>query len=49
VKYYSAIKRNAFESVVMRWMKLEAVIQSEVKSEKERQILYIKAYIWNLG
>jgi len=36
VEYYSAIKRNAFESVLMRWMKLEPIIQSEVKSERER-------------
>ena len=26
--YYSAIKRNAFESVLMRWMNLEPIIQS---------------------
>ena len=30
MKYYSAIKKNAFESVLMRWMKLEPIIQSEV-------------------
>ena len=35
VKYYSVIKRNAFESVLMRWMNLEPVIQSEV-SQKEK-------------
>ena len=29
VKYYSAIKKNAFESVLMRWVKLEPIIQSE--------------------
>ena len=33
--YYLAIKRNAFESVLMRWMKLEPIIQSEV-SQKEK-------------
>ena len=32
--YYSAIKRNAFESALMRWMNLEPIIQS--KSERER-------------
>ena len=31
MEYYSAIKRNTFESVLMRWMDLEPVIQSEVK------------------
>ena len=35
MKYYSAIKMNAFESVLMRWMKLEPIIQSEV-SQKEK-------------
>ena len=29
-EYYSAIKRNALESVLMRWMNLEFIIQSEV-------------------
>ena len=33
--YYSAIKRNAFESVLIRWMNLESIIQSEV-SQKEK-------------
>ena len=33
MEYYSDIKKNAFESVLMRWMKLEPIIQSEVKSE----------------
>ena len=35
MEYYSAIRRNAFESVVMRWMNLEPIIQSEV-SQKEK-------------
>ena len=30
MEYYSAIKKNAFESVLMRWMKLESIIQGEV-------------------
>ena len=47
MEYYSAIKKNAFESVLMRWMKLEPIIQSKV-SQKEKQIQYINAYIWNL-
>ena len=28
MEYYSAMKKNAFESVLMRWMKLEPIIQS---------------------
>ena len=44
---YSAIKSNEFESVVVRWMNLELVIQGEV-SQNEKKILYINTYIWNL-
>ena len=33
--YYSAIKKNTLESVLMRWMKLEPIIQNEV-SQKEK-------------
>ena len=36
MEYYSAIKKNTFESVLMRWMKLEPIIQSEV-GQKEHQ------------
>ena len=36
VGYYSAIKRNTFESVLMRWMNLEPIIQSEVSQKRER-------------
>ena len=47
-EYYSAIKKNASESVLMRWMKLEPIIHGEVKSERETPIQYVNAYIWNL-
>ena len=47
MEYYSAIKRNTFESVLMRSMNLEPIIQSEV-SQKEKEISYTNAYIWNL-
>ena len=36
MEYYSAIKSNAFESVLMRWVNLEPIIQSVSKSERER-------------
>ena len=39
MEYYSAIKRNRFDSVVVRWMNLEPVIQIEV-SQKEKNIIY---------
>ena len=34
MEYYSALKRNAFESVLMRWINLEPIIQSEVRERK---------------
>ena len=37
MEYYSAIKRNAFESVLMRWENLEPIIQSGV-SQKKRNV-----------
>ena len=47
MEYYSAIKRNAFESVLMRWTNLEPIIQSEV-SQTEKYKYRILTYIWNL-
>ena len=35
MEYYSAIKKNAFESVLMRWMKLEPIIESEVSQKRK--------------
>ena len=37
MEYYSAIKKNAFESVLMRLMKLELIIQSEVSQKEKHQ------------
>ena len=37
MEYFSAIKNNAFESVLMRWMKLEPIIQSEVSQKEKHQ------------
>ena len=37
MEYYSAIKRNAFESVLMGWMNLEPFIQSEVSQKKKHK------------
>ena len=44
MQYYSAIKRNIFESVLMRWMNLEPIIQSEV-SQKEKDKYRILTHI----
>ena len=37
MEYYSAIKNNTFKSVLMRWMKLEPIIQSEVSQKEKHQ------------
>ena len=37
MEYYSAIKKNTFESVLMRWMKLEPIIQIEVSQKVKHQ------------
>ena len=47
MEYYSAIKKNAFESAVMRCMKLDPIIQSEV-SQKDKDQYSILMHIWNL-
>ena len=47
MEYYSAIKKNTFESVLMRWMKLETIIQSEV-SQKEKHQYSILIHIYGI-
>ena len=37
MEHYSAIKKNAFESALMRWMKLEPIIQSKVSQKENHQ------------
>ena len=37
MEYYSAVKKNTSESVLMRWMKLEPIIQSEVNQKEKHQ------------
>ena len=46
-EYYSAIKRNTFESVLMKWMNLEPIIQSEV-SQKEKHQYSILMHIYGI-
>ena len=52
MEYYSAIKRNEIGSFVEMWMDLESVLEivhtEWSKWEREKQILYNNAYIWNL-
>ena len=45
MEYYSAIKKYIFESVLMRWMELEPIIQSEV-SQKEKHQYNILMHIY---
>jgi len=45
MEYYLAIKGNAFESVLMRWMNLGPIIQSEVsQNEKDKYCILMKIY-----
>ena len=47
MEYYSAIKMNSFESVLVRWMKLEPIIQSEV-SQKDKHQYIILTHIYGI-
>ena len=47
MEYCSAIKKNAFESDLMRWMKLEPIIQSKV-SQKEKHQYSIFTHIYGI-
>ena len=47
MEYYPAIKKTTFESVLMRWMKLELIIQSEV-SQKEKYQYSILTHIYGI-
>ena len=47
MEYYSAVKKNTFESVLMRWMKLESTIQSVV-SQKDKHQYSILTHIYGI-
>ena len=47
MEYYSAIKKNPFESVLMRWMKLEPIIQSEVSQKEKTPLQYTEMAGWH--
>ena len=40
MEYYSAIKKNTFESFLMRWMKLKHILKSEVSRKRNINIIY---------
>ena len=45
VEYCSAIERNTFESVLVGWMKLEPIVQSEVGQGGERQCSVLALFL----
>ena len=47
MEYYSAIKKNTFESVLIKWMKLEPIIQNGV-SQKEKHQYSILTHIYGI-
>ena len=42
MEYYLAIKKNAFESVLMKWMTLEPIIQSDISQKEKHQYSILK-------
>ena len=44
MEYYSAIKRNMFESVLMRWMNLELIIECESQKDKDAYLILTHIY-----
>ena len=47
MEYYSAIKRNTFESVPMRWMNQEPIMQSEI-SQQDKYKYHIQTHIYGI-
>ena len=47
MEYYSAIIRNAFETVLMRWMNIEPIIQSEI-SQKEKDKYHSLTHVYRI-
>ena len=48
MEYYSAIKKNSFESVLMRWMKLEPIILESEVSQKDKDQYSILTHIYGI-
>ena len=47
MEYYSAINRNAFESVLLRWINLKLIIQSEI-NQKKKDNYHILKHIYEI-
>ena len=48
MEYYSALKENKFEPVVVRWMNLEPVIQNEVSQKKKKTKYHILTHTYEI-
>ena len=48
MEYYSAMKSNTFESILMKWINLEPIIQSEVSQKEKHQYCILMHILWNL-
>ena len=48
MEYYSAIQGNTFKLVLMRWMNLEPIVQSEVSQKEKDKYHILTLYIQNL-
>ena len=49
MEYYLDFKKNAFESVLRRWMKLEPIIRSEIHKKEKPPVQCISEYMWKLN
>ena len=45
MEYYSVMKKNTFESVLMRWMKLEPIMQSKISQKEKHQYSILMHYV----
>ena len=48
MEFYSAIKGNAFESVLMKWMNLEPIIQSEISQKDKNSYFILSIYTFGV-
>ena len=48
MEYYSAIKRNTFDSILLRWTNLELIIQNEVSLKEKNECCMLTHIIRNL-
>jgi hypothetical protein len=49
MEYYSVTKKNEITLFAGKWIQLEDIILSEVKSDSERQRMHVFSYMWNIN